>query len=129
MSLPGPRTRCALLVSTMAAASCSHRQPDDQTRQVAALEVSGFGRATVVSAQGDNSCARLATGRVVCWGVGEDGQLGSGRSLDSAVPVFVVGLSDAVSVSVGRRHACALRATRRRPAADAALITASGSTR
>jgi alpha-tubulin suppressor-like RCC1 family protein len=50
---------------------------------------------------------------VRCWGFNDHGQLGDGVGSDepqSVAPVTVVGLHDAVQISVGARHACALRA-------------------
>lgn len=56
-----------------------------------------------------HSCAVLKTGRVRCWGNGDDGQLGDGTTKDSDTPVEVVGISDAEAVAVGSGHSCALR--------------------
>jgi alpha-tubulin suppressor-like RCC1 family protein len=44
---------------------------------------------------------------VWCWGKGEQGQLGNGASASSKVPVQAIGVSDAVSLTVGDRHSCA----------------------
>jgi alpha-tubulin suppressor-like RCC1 family protein len=51
----------------------------------------------------------LADGTARCWGWGLTGQLGNGGSLNSRVPVVVSGLADAVAVSTGDAHSCALR--------------------
>ncbi|WP_420877275.1 hypothetical protein [Sorangium cellulosum] len=48
-----------------------------------------------------NDCARLATGKVVCWG--------SDGSSSHAEPVEVPGLDDAIQVSAGYSRYCALR--------------------
>ncbi len=62
----------------------------------------------------DFTCARIADGRVYCWGSRADGRLGDGmtagaRTTAEAVP----GLSDATALSVGYEHACAIRASGR----------------
>jgi len=56
------------------------------------------------------TCARDDTGQVYCWGDNSRGQVGDGSSIARrTLPVAVDGLSDAVSLSVGDAHACALR--------------------
>ncbi len=55
-------------------------------------------------------CARRTDGTVMCWGYGEDGQLGDGNSTPSSKPVLVRDLNDAIDLSVGQSHACAIRA-------------------
>jgi alpha-tubulin suppressor-like RCC1 family protein len=57
----------------------------------------------------------MADESVRCWGYNDDGQLGDGvgpdTEIQSTAPVTVVGLHDAVQITVGAKHACALRAT------------------
>jgi len=67
-------------------------------------------RAKMISVGSASSCAVLASGAVLCWGDNQEGQLGNGRNVTSATPVFVSGLSNAASVSVGDVHACAVTA-------------------
>ena len=59
---------------------------------------------------GDNfACALKNDGGVSCWGDNENGQLGNGTLVDSAIPVDVSGLeNNIVKLSAGRRHACVL---------------------
>ena len=68
--------------------------------------VLGLDDAVEISAGGFSSCARRASGQVVCWGNNEYGGLGDGTLIDRTTPVPVVGLTDATALS--RAH-CALR--------------------
>lgn len=63
------------------------------------------------SGGGSHTCAALDDGDVRCWGNGGFAQLGDGSRMNRSMPVAVVGLTDAVDVSIGRAHSCALRAT------------------
>ncbi|HHH31390.1 MAG TPA: hypothetical protein ENK57_24000, partial [Polyangiaceae bacterium] len=57
------------------------------------------------------SCARGPRGRVYCWGAAQSGQLGDGDPTGILhPPAAVVGLSDAVSLTAGDTHSCAVRA-------------------
>jgi alpha-tubulin suppressor-like RCC1 family protein len=60
----------------------------------------------------DFSCARRATGEVVCWGENATGQLGDGTTASRSVPGAVRDLDDAIALAAGRNHACAIRADR-----------------
>jgi len=87
--------------------------------------VPGVGGVVQLSAGGLHTCALLEGGRVLCWGANDEGQLGDGRlvhdgeacQLGSDVfdctraPVEVVGFDDAVQISAGAKHTCALRVT------------------
>lgn len=62
------------------------------------------------------ACARLADGRVACWGRNDSGELGTGLAVPTgctpqgcARPVRVANLEDAVAITTGGSHACALR--------------------
>jgi alpha-tubulin suppressor-like RCC1 family protein len=75
-----------------------------------------------LSAEGELACARLESGEVDCWGNDYHGELGNGTGGEvgeeglrfSAVPVKVLGIDDAVGISVGggphRAWACAVLA-------------------
>lgn len=62
--------------------------------------------ATQISAGGASNCARLNTGRLVCWGANLNGELGIGSTTDQSVPMFLE-LEDVEEVAVGAEHACA----------------------
>jgi hypothetical protein len=53
------------------------------------------------------SCAVLSTGAVECWGNNTNGMLGDGTMVSRASPAPVVGISDALGVTVGADHVCA----------------------
>ena len=48
---------------------------------------------------------------MVCWGYNPYGALGNGTATNAYTPVTVSGLSDAVQISGGYYHTCALRST------------------
>ena len=76
------------------------------------VPVTGISDAVSVSANGEHTCAVHATGEVSCWGDNWQGELGNGESgsgAQSAVPVRVSGVADAVAVASGYDHTCALR--------------------
>jgi alpha-tubulin suppressor-like RCC1 family protein len=63
---------------------------------------------------GNHTCAVKEDGTVLCWGSNASGQLGNntgGPGQLSTTPVQVQGLSDAIAVTAGTAHSCALRAT------------------
>jgi alpha-tubulin suppressor-like RCC1 family protein len=66
-----------------------------------------------MSAATENTCAVLSTGRVACWGSAFYGQIGDGVTYvtPKLTPGLVSGLTDAVQVTVGSHHVCALRST------------------
>lgn len=68
--------------------------------------------AFTVSIGGEHICAvEHDGGEVKCWGQGEFGQLGDGRSTKSHVPVQVAGLGPSIAVSAGGLHSCAVELT------------------
>jgi alpha-tubulin suppressor-like RCC1 family protein len=66
-------------------------------------------RTGLLSVGEQSSCAVLAGGSVECWGANDFGQLGVGPP-DNTVhpPAPVAGITNAVSVGIGRYFACAL---------------------
>jgi alpha-tubulin suppressor-like RCC1 family protein len=97
--------------------------PVNGLSEVVALTASSYTQVlTTVSGQtrdaSGHSCALISDGRVFCWGYGADGQLGNGLQrffittgfTFSSTPTAVIGLSDAIEVSVGSFHSCARKA-------------------
>jgi alpha-tubulin suppressor-like RCC1 family protein len=66
------------------------------------------GDAIALTTGGYHNCAILIDGRVRCWGLGTNGQLGDGLDATSSAPVTVSELPDAVSISAGAYHTCAV---------------------
>lgn len=67
--------------------------------------------ATVLTAGWDHTCA-LVGGGVTCWGLNAGGQLGTGGTTASAVPVTPTGLGSGVAaLDAGRNFTCAAMAS------------------
>ncbi|MCC6901410.1 MAG: hypothetical protein IT377_20725 [Polyangiaceae bacterium] len=74
------------------------------------VPVAGVSGAVQVVAGNHYGCARTASGAVYCWGYNGSGQLGIGSGVEnSPTAAPVVGLTDAVWLSGGQSHACAVR--------------------
>ena len=60
-----------------------------------------------------HTCAVLASGAVQCWGINNIGQLGNGSTTNSSTPVSVIdnGNINAIAVSAGDDHTCAVLAS------------------
>ncbi len=75
------------------------------------VSMAGVASAISIAAGDDFTCALLAGGRVRCAGLDDSGQLGRGAiGASSSTALDVVGLVDAVAITAGGAHACALLA-------------------
>jgi alpha-tubulin suppressor-like RCC1 family protein len=82
------------------------------TNSTVPVEVVGLASGVIaMSPSYDRTCIVNSAGAVKCWGENVNGELGNGTTVNSSVPVDVVGLSSgAASVSAGLSHTCALTA-------------------
>jgi len=79
------------------------------TNQSSFVVPNGLASARRVVAGDEFACALLADGTAMCWGLGEKGQRGDGTYTQIVLtPVAVQGLTNAVALSAGYNHACAL---------------------
>ena len=69
--------------------------------------VLGISTATAITAGFEHTCALLASGSVLCWGRGDEGQLGNGGTANTNSPVTVTGITTATAISAGNFHTCA----------------------
>lgn len=64
-----------------------------------------------IEAGNEQTCALRDTGRIYCWGRGDQGQIGDGGSGDTGhrfTPTLVYGITNAASVAGGLWHTCAV---------------------
>jgi alpha-tubulin suppressor-like RCC1 family protein len=117
---------CALL-STSGVAKCWGRNDTGQigngnnTNQLSAIEVGVGGtpsrmvNVAVITAGGSHTCVLLANGVGRCWGVNGSGQIGDGTIGTTRLFPVIVGvpgnfLNNAVAITAGSSHTCALQA-------------------
>ena len=65
---------------------------------------------TAIAAGYYNGCELLANGKVQCWGLNLNGELGNGTNTSSSAPVTVSGISTATALTTGYYGSCALLA-------------------
>jgi alpha-tubulin suppressor-like RCC1 family protein len=72
--------------------------------------VSGITDAAGLTAGRFHACARLTDGSVRCWGNNDNGEIGDGSAVSSALtPTATSGPGDAADLSAGEMHTCAVR--------------------
>jgi alpha-tubulin suppressor-like RCC1 family protein/Tol biopolymer transport system component len=80
------------------------------TNRLQPVDVVGLSAGVAAISVGEvQSCARMDTGAVKCWGTNHYGQLGNGSRAIALSPVDVIGLPEQVGmISASGNHACAL---------------------
>jgi len=81
------------------------------TTTIVPVTVTGVSDAVAIDSQGRHTCVLRATGGLLCWGDNEGGELGYGKSGPNtlqSIPIAVVGITNAVAVSCGSSHTCAI---------------------
>lgn len=76
--------------------------------KAAPVKVAGLENVTLISAGERHTCA-MADNVVYCWGDNSHGQLGTGTTESSPLPLAVTGLNpDVYALTAGEKHTCAL---------------------
>ncbi|MFO1135425.1 MAG: hypothetical protein U1E30_09605 [Rhodoblastus sp.] len=82
-----------------------------------AIGVTPFGNASVIQVAGgvNHSCALDVNGRVWCWGLGNNGQLGDNTGVQRLTPTAVLSSGalagkSVVQIAAGQAHTCAMTA-------------------
>ncbi len=77
------------------------------------VTVSGIGTATAIAGNYNHTCVVLADHTAQCWGANDRKQLGDGNGGSagnkSAMPVTVLGVSNATTIAAGFAHSCVVR--------------------
>jgi alpha-tubulin suppressor-like RCC1 family protein len=106
---------CAILAAGTARCWGANNQGElgdgTTTSRLSPVSVSGLTNAVAVAAGGTHTCALLADGKARCWGANDSGQVGAGHTSPlGSPPVSVTGLTNAVAITAGADHTCALLA-------------------
>jgi alpha-tubulin suppressor-like RCC1 family protein len=114
----GANHSCALLQNgtVQCWGANAERQIGDGTTnsQPVPTDVNTVSGATALAVGLNHNCALLDSGSVRCWGDNSDGQLGNGSTTGSiGDPVLVTGITNAISISAGQSHSCAVLANGR----------------
>lgn len=87
-------------------------QPAGVQSLVQPTRVPGLSDVVEIASGYAHSCALQRSGAVRCWGLNHAGQLGDGTTQSPQhKPVAVVGVEEAIQISVGVFHSCALMRT------------------
>ena len=80
------------------------------TNSSTAVGVTGITTATQIAVGGAHTCALLSGGTIKCWGANNLYQTGDGVNTTTirTTPVSVSGISNAVQISAGNQHTCAV---------------------
>lgn len=113
-----PRVRRAahLIVLPLALAACRDDGPDPVgpgAAPVAAPADLAAGTPVRIAQGGSHSCFVASDGRAWCWGDNSQGQLGTGGTGSSTVPVRVAGDLRFTHLSLGWQHSCGVTTDRR----------------
>ena len=83
-----------------------------RNRSFVPVQVLGIADATAITADWGHSCALHEDGTISCWGDNSSGELGNGTGGNdedrSLVPIQVLGITDATTITTGGSHSCAL---------------------
>ena len=81
-----------------------------QLSAASAVDVTGLSDAVAITAGLFHTCAIRATGRLLCWGANESGQLGNDTTANRNSPDQIANLENVIDVVAGAAHTCALLA-------------------
>lgn len=79
---------------------------DNETSAGAVAFVEYLPKQNRIAAGSNHTCAINADRTVSCWGRNLWGQLGTGNTTDSTVPIRVPGITNAAEVAAGESHTC-----------------------
>lgn len=95
------------LASAINKALCENPEPKDNIPPTTTRKTGVDSPSQLVAGAGHN-CALEESGKVKCWGLGGNGQLGTGKFENTFIPKEVTGIDNAISLSAGSNFTCAL---------------------